>query len=112
MNNEINNIDDLFDDSIDSSLRQLGFVFPSSSADFNQIEENLKNDKFSKPASLQDPYSFLGKRRFNSGSKKLANPNDYSVQLAQAARDGSEISDEIKTKMAEDKLKSKKGKDL
>ena len=65
MNNELNNIDDLFDDSISRSLKHLGFVFPRNSADLRKIDENSGDAKILKSGSLTDPYSFLGKRRFS-----------------------------------------------
>src|SRR5690554_616097 len=103
MNNEINNIDDLFDDSISRSLKHLGIVFPRTFADLKKINENLYDPKVIKSGSLTDPYSFLGKRRFSRHVEAVLIQNDYFNNLSQAAREGREISDEIRKKMAEDK---------
>ena len=110
MDNALNNMDDLLDDNIGKSLRQLGFTFPKTAGDFKRLEEYVKNNKNTMPARLQDSNSFLNKRAFKPS---IAHGSDeeqgeYFQKLAQAARDGNEITDEIKKRMAEDKLKSGK----
>jgi len=112
MNNTLNNMDDLFDDNIGISLRQLGVIFPREVADFKRIESQVKKNKIIQPEHLKDPFSFLGKRTFKSWSKSTGEEDEklYSQNLAQAARDGKIISDEIKKKMVEDKLKSSQKK--
>lgn len=114
MNNEHNNMDDLFDDNIGKSLRQLGYVFPQTTADFKHIENLAKKQPLPQPDRLKDPYQFLGKRSFksNAGASNGESLGDYSSNLSQAAREGRNISDDIKAKMAQDKLKaSQKKKD-
>lgn len=108
MNNEINHIDDLFDGSISKSLRNLGFVFPRTCADFNKLEENIKVNKLSMPMNLRNPSVFLGKKVFQRHSAVTLSLSDYSMQLAQAAREGNNISDDVKDKMEKDKLAAKK----
>lgn len=108
MNNEINHIDDLFDDSVSKSLRKLGFIFPRSCADFNKIEENIKVNKLTIPINLRDPFVFLGKKVFQKHSAITLSLSDYSMQLAQAAREGNNISDDVKDKIEKDKLAAKK----
>lgn len=112
MNNELNNIDDLLDDNIGKSLRVLGFTFPRTAEDFKRIEECVKKNRVALPARSQDPYSFLGKRAYNLISQNVheQGQGEYFKQLAQAARDGKIITDDIKKRMAEDKLKSGKKK--
>ncbi|SDP99717.1 hypothetical protein SAMN05428975_5130 [Mucilaginibacter sp. OK268] len=107
MNNEINHIDDLFDDSISKSLRKLGFIFPRTCADFNKIEENIKVNKLSMPMNLRDPSVFLGKKVFQNHSAITLSLSDYTMKLAQAAREGNDISEEVKDKMEKDKLAAK-----
>lgn len=107
MNNEINHIDDLFDDSISKSLRKLGFIFPRSCTDFNQIEENIKVNNLAIPINLRDPSVFLGKKVFQNHAAITLSLSDYSMQLAQAAREGNDISEDVKDKMEKDKLAAK-----
>jgi hypothetical protein len=108
MSNEINNMDDLLDDNISRSLRLLGFTFPRTAEDFERIDDLVKSENAMLPARLQDPYSFLGKKTFSHSRDSTIEQGEYFQQLAQAARDGKTISDEIKKKMAQDKLKSEK----
>ena len=112
MNNEIKNIHDLLDDNISRSLRQLGLLFPRTAADFKKIENEIKNNKIVQPERLKDPNSFLGKRHFHKSIKQHqeGEPINYTQNLAQAAREGKLISEDVKKKMAEDKLKSNKKK--
>ncbi len=108
MNNELDNMDDLFDDNIGKSLRHLGFIFPRTAADFKNIEDLAKKHHVKLPDRLNDPYQFLGKRSFKSDTSPLNidQQDEYFNKLAQAARDGKTIPDDIKKKMAKDKLKS------
>ena len=112
MNNEKHNMDDLLDDNLGRSLRQLGFIFPNTVADFKKIESQANNTKVVQPDCLKDPYSFLGKRIHKGTVKPLYEDEQggYSQNLAQAARDGKGISEDVKMKMAEDKLKSNQKK--
>lgn len=108
MNSDINNIDDLFDDSLSKSLTQLGFLFPKTIADFKRIEQHIKNNRIPQPDRLKDPYVFLNKHLFKGGIQGNENDLNYSENLAQAAREGKEMTDEVKKKMLEDKLKARK----
>ncbi len=112
MSNPINSIDDLFDDQIGKFLRRLGYSFPKSEADFKQIESHIKMNKAVEPERLKNPYTFLGKRSFSRHAASI--PGDgqtsYSQDLSQAAREGKNISEEIRKKMTEDKLKANRNK--
>jgi len=106
MKNDNSYIDDLFDDGIARSLNALGFVFPRTAADFDLIETKIANQQNIQPERLKDPYSFLGKRAFKGDRTIVKDQVDYSQSLAQAAREGNVISDDVKRKMAEDKLRA------
>lgn len=110
MNNEVSNIDDLFDDITGESLRILGFTFPKTTADFRRIELRLEKNPIPQPDKLKDPFQFLGSRKFVASSNVVSKDEriDYVQNFAQAAREGKNaISDEVKARMVEDKLKSK-----
>lgn len=113
MSNNNHNLDDLLDDDLHRLLAQSGFIFPKTDSDFENIRSQAKAMSPVQPDRLKDPYSFLGKRSF---SRKLENqarqvPFEYIQRLAQAAREGSVIPDDIKKKMEEDKQKSREKKD-
>lgn len=110
MNNELNNMDDLLDDSVGKSLRELGFTFPRNIEDFKSIEEYVKKNRIALPERLQDPYKFLGEKTYSFISQNEQGQGEYFQQLAQAARAGKVITEDIKKRMAEDKLKANKKK--
>lgn len=104
-----NNIDDFLDDELHQSLSKLGYIFPSTISDFKEIIKSTKKEKRKKPKQLKDPYEFLNHKVYNS-DKKFISANDeadYSEKFAQAAREGKQISEEIKNEMQKDKLKSR-----
>lgn len=112
MSNDMNNIQDLLDDSIQKSLRTLGLTFPKNAADFKKLELDISKANIIQPNRLKDPSSFLSKRSYHADKQhvELQNESDYQQNLAQAAREGNKISEDIKKKMADDKQKIKKGK--
>lgn len=104
-----NNIDDFLDDELHQSLSKLGHIFPSTISDFKEIIKSTKEEKRKQPKQLKDPYEFLNHKVYNS-HKKLISINDeaeYSEKFAQAAREGKQISEEVKNEMQNDKLKSR-----
>ncbi|GGC15859.1 hypothetical protein [Dyadobacter sediminis] len=112
MIDDINNTEDLLDDGIDKSLRELGFIFPKTVSDFCQLQLDLDAARNDLPERIKDPYVFLhrtivGKKSLNSVIEMRP---DYSQNFAQAAREGREITEEIRKKMVQDKLKSSQRK--
>ena len=108
MSNIINNMDDLCDDNIGNSLRRLGYAFPKTASDFRRIDSEVKNNNSTPPGRLKDPFNFLGKRCFKKDIHIEGDKKVFIQNLSQAAREGNDISDEIKRKMAEDKQNSRK----
>ena len=103
-----NNIDDFLDDELHQSLTKLGYIFPSTINDFKEIIKSTKEEKRKQPKQLKDPYKFLNNKVYNHNKNWVAtsNESDYSEIFAQAAREGKQISEEIKNEMQKDKLKS------
>lgn len=104
-----NNIDDFLDDELHQSLSKLGYIFPSTISDFKEIIKSTKEKKRKQPKQLKNPYEFLNHKVYNC-DKKFISINDeaeYSEKFAQAAREGKQISEEIKNEMQIDKLKSR-----
>jgi len=112
MNNELHNMDDLFDESIGKSLRQLGDTFAKTTADCKKMDELAQKMQINKPERLTDPYAFLGKRSFRRAASSQNNEEEknYDSEMAQAAREGKGINEEIKKKMAADKLMANQNK--
>lgn len=114
MSDDLNRIDDMLNYDISRSLQKLGFTFPKTIEDFDRLLAIDDQYMVSPPEYIIDPYVFLeksvsGKNKRRSASKTLEVPQDYSQKFAQAAREGKEITDDIKRKMAADKLNSKRG---
>ena len=113
MSNDDHNLDDLLDDDLYRLLAQSGFIFPKTESDFENIMRQAKEINFIQPEGLKDPYSFLGKHCFSQNQESKAGqvPLEYIQRLAEAAREGSVIPDDIKKKMAQDKQQAREKKD-
>lgn len=108
MNKELNYSDDLFDDEMHRSLRTLGLIFPKTIDDFRKLLLSEEVVGEIPPVGLRDPYAFLKAARFKkyTNTKLIEIGQDYSQKFAQAAREGNEISEEVKKKMEEDRRKA------
>ena len=104
-----NNIDDFLDDELHQSLSKLGYIFPSTISDFKEIVKSTKEGKRKQPKQLKDPYKFLNHKVYNPNENLITvnDETDYSEIFAQAAREGKQISEEVKIEMQNDKLKSR-----
>jgi hypothetical protein len=100
------NQDDLFDSEIYLSLKKLGYLFPTTDEEFLDIINEANIKQMTKPASLQDPYSFLKAKQGEvpkCDGRRVA--EEYQGNLAQAAREGQQIPDHIMRRMIEDRSK-------
>lgn len=113
MSNNDHNLDDLLDNDLYKLLSQSGFIFPKDESDLENIIHQAKGINFTQPEGLKDPYSFLGKHRFSRDQeyKVVQAPLEYIQRLAEAAREGSVIPEDIKKKMALDKQQAREKKD-
>ena len=104
-----NNIDDFLDDELHQSLSKLGYIFPNTISDFKEIIKSTKKEKHKQPKQLKDPYKFLNHKVYNPNENLITvnDETDYSEIFAQAAREGKQISEEVKIEMQNDKLKSR-----
>jgi len=114
MNEDEKNSDDLLDHGISKILQKLGAIFPKTVADFAQLELDEKSFGATPPTSIEDPYAFLNETRFKRHLDlkviKIGQGQGYSQNFAQAAREGKNISLDVKNKMAQDKIKSSQNK--
>ncbi len=110
MNNDLNKLDDLFDENINKALKKLGLVTPQTATDFRDLDDEITRKFTTQPEKLKDPFAFLNrgvrKRSTNLNETETDANTDYSSVLAQAAREGKTISDEVKKQMQEDKKQS------
>lgn len=101
--------EDMQDDSLLKSLKNFGFVFSDSDDEVEDFYRSFLSMESSLPTDLMDSSCI-----FNSGpigeAKVLPIPVDPSVvaNLAQAAREGSSISEEMLEKMKRDRMNAEK----
>jgi hypothetical protein len=107
MKNEQGNVNNLVDKTVHKHLKSLGYVFPQNKEDFEKLEEEVSKTKISKPESFKDPLKFLG-RKLKKYQQQEQSFEAYEQNLAQAAREGNEISDDVKKQMEQDKKNRKK----
>jgi hypothetical protein len=91
-------------------LRRYGYAMPESEEDVERFENKFKSS-FESPESWSTVEEILAKK--NSEIKNIVdNPvpseNRSATNLSMAAREGKEISDDIKRKMKEDRKNAKK----
>ncbi|MFN7492240.1 MAG: hypothetical protein ACK5RG_04930 [Cyclobacteriaceae bacterium] len=110
MKNEQGNVNNLADKTVHKHLKSLGYVFPQNTEDFERLEKEVSETQISKPESFKDPMKFIG-RKLKKYQQHEQTFEAYEQNFAQAAREGNEISDDIKKQMALDKkiAKNKKG---
>jgi hypothetical protein len=110
MNNDLNKLDDLFDENINKALKKLGLITPQTAKDFRDLDNEISRKSSIQPEKLKDPLAFLdrGERKRGVNLNEMATDTnaDYSSVLAQAAREGKTISEEVKKQMQEDKRQS------
>ena len=106
MKNAQGNVNNLGDKTVHKHLKSLGYVFPQNKEDFEKLEQEVSETKISKPESFKDPLKFIG-RKLKKYQQQEQSSETYEQNLAQAAREGNEISDEVKKQMDKDKKISK-----
>lgn len=91
-------------DNILKLMESLGYIFPTNPETVTEFEKRYKKEIGQmKPKHWDNPLEILKKGRTDSlrTIKKIENPSYEG--LAQAARHGKAISDEMKKKMLEDR---------
>lgn len=100
-----------FEQKLLRSLKVHGFVFPESDDEVEELYKNCLAGKLSIPEKLKDP-AWVFEHNENSNSKviKLSSsaPKEIVQNLAQAAREGKELSDDILSKMEADRKAAEK----
>lgn len=95
-------------DVIDSSLTDSGALLPLSEDEFHGYEDIRRDDEIDIPEYLKDPKATLehGRRILDEGFSvhfMVRTNKEISSALAQAARNGKNLSEEIRERMAIDR---------
>lgn len=93
---------------LDVALRNTGLLFPNDENDVKMSESEIDTTDIQLPEGLRDPQTTLerGRKILKDGFSVTPVSNEQSeasVALAQAARNGKEISKEIHEKMRRDR---------
>lgn len=89
------------------AFRTSGFLLPVEESEVDEFEKNLEEDS-NKPLDWDDPMKVISRGKIKKIELKNFNIDDSTVEnLSMAARDGKEISDNVRKKMNEDRKNSK-----
>lgn len=109
--NENRSNDDKIDDCLMKSLKTHGFIFSDTEDEIEEFYLEFLLKKTSLPHDLRDSSSVFKASEAKEAKVFNLPPNRLIVEnLAQAARDGSNISDEILEKMKRDRIASEESK--
>ncbi len=97
------------EESINDALHAHDLKLPKTFEEVRKTEIEFKKSKIILPEILKD-YSNVFKERGLIGKVFDINSSSYN-EYAQAAREGGEISEEVRNKMIEDRQKAEKNKD-
>jgi len=91
---------------IQKAFRKGGFLFPETPEEVAEFEKKFGNTDILLPEELREP-SFLKVKSTAQAKKKLSEPAE---NLAMAAREGSQLPDDVLKKMKEHRDKAKRKK--
>jgi hypothetical protein len=104
-NDNINEREDPeFNHSLFESLKNAGYVFPENEEDIDRLLANFKKAKCIAPSDFEDPLTVL-KNGFLSVTTDFNSSRDKEIEanLAQAAREGGTIDDDVDSQMKKDR---------
>ncbi len=93
------------------ALKRYGYIFPETEDELKHFEESISKMKLNFPDKFNDPLKILevGKIEKIEGYITFSD-EEIEENLAQAAREGSEIPDEVLKQMEIDRQKAEKAK--
>ena len=110
MTDKNNTLKNEFEDSLEKSLKSLGYLFPSTEDEVVAFEKNNKIEEI--PDNYCNASILVSKSKHTSISKKLdIRTNKSSENLARAARKGNDIPEDILKKMKADRDQAENGKE-
>lgn len=99
-----------FENILGNSLRSQGLLFPGNNDQIEFFEKNIELCNI--PDKLKSPdFVFEGKYRKFKRKEFVPENDEYEVNWSIAARDGKELSEEIKKKMRKDREESRRKND-
>jgi hypothetical protein len=102
---ETENMD--FERCLNNLLKQYGYLFPETDSQMAVIENNLENAPLPKEFETPD-FVFTGKYRKHNPTVISIDNSEGENNWAIAARDGRNISDDVKAQMKFDKEEARK----
>ena len=110
MTDKKNTLKNDFEDSFKKSLKSLGYLFPTSEDEVDYFEENNKIDEV--PENYCSASELLSESKQTSINRKTQlEVNKSTENLAIAARNGGDISEDILKKMKLDRDKAENGEE-
>ena len=113
MSNKEHKIDPEFDKDVYTIMQTAGWLFPETPWEVEKIEKELEQNPVKLPDSISDASKVYNLMQgiLNDGLSKahssdLAN-EDIRINLARAAREGSDISDDLAERMRKDRKKAR-----
>jgi hypothetical protein len=86
------------------ALKSYGYIFPETEAELQSFEESISKMKFQIPDKFNDPMEILKAGKIeNVGQFNSFNDVQIEEHLAQAAREGSNIPDDVRAQMEKDR---------
>lgn len=110
----MNNQNNLFDQekSFHKALKMHGYIFPEKEFELREFEESISKMSFIIPEKFNNVLAILQDGRIeNVGKFNSFSDLQIEENLAQAAREGSSISEEVLKQMEIDRKKSEKSID-
>lgn len=101
-----------FDKEVYEALRAVGWIFPETPAEVEQIEQELAKNPVGLPESLSDAAEVFDMIHLPSGTRRagqvlhLPQSDDVRSNLARAAREGSDIAEDLAERMQQDRRKA------
>jgi hypothetical protein len=102
--NKTNEKKSLFEDAFHEALKKFGYLFPETEEELKQLKEKLSKTKIEVPDDLNYSMKILQRGKITYLSE-FNSSEDVEIEenLAIAAREGSEISDETFEQMEKDR---------
>lgn len=113
MSNKEHKIEPEFDKDVYTFLQAAGWLFPETPWEVEKIEKELEHNRVTLPGSISDAtkaYNLM-QRSLNTDLLKIHSTNstneDIRINLAHAAREGGDISEDLAERMRKDRKKAR-----
>lgn len=94
------------------ALKSYGYVFPETEEELQAFENSISKMKFEIPEKLDNPSAFLKKGKIKGvGNFNSFYDEEVEENLAQAAREGSDIPNDVWQQMEKDRKNAEEAND-